>query len=281
MLNAAVDPAADMCIEYNGVLARTGLEVEAQDKLVGALGTDAWPWDELQVRNLSPPCFDAGAATVLRRLGDDPFNGWVAGLAPGLDVEALLQRLSTNRRSQIRRSFKACAAPGPLQVHEAPDLGSALAYFCRLGELHNARWRREGIAGAFEGADWVAFHEGVIRRAFPRGEIQLLRIAAGDTDVGYLYNIRWRRTVAMVQSGFVEPASNAHRPGFVCHLLAMAYNAARGVTEYDFLGGDAEYKRVLGTRATAQQNLRLQRPGVWRLRLEELLVQGIRRWRRR
>jgi CelD/BcsL family acetyltransferase involved in cellulose biosynthesis len=80
----------------------------------------------------------------------------------------------------------------------------------------------------------------------------------------------------MVQSGFLEPASNADRPGFVCHLLAMEYNAARGAIVYDFLGGDADYKRVLGTRTTTQAALRLQKPGVMSLRLEEWLVQGVR-----
>ncbi len=276
-LNVAIDPSADMCLEYNGVLARRGREREAQAKLIEALLAPGVPrWAELRLRNLAQPDFDT---PTLRRIEDDPFKGWVAKLSPDLDRDALIQRLSSNRRSQIRRSFKACEADGPLQVHEAGDIETALRYFAQLGQLHNARWRREGIVGAFESADWLRFHERVIQRAFPQGGIQLLRIAAGETDVGYLYNFRWRGSVAMIQSGLVESVDNAHRPGYVCHLLAMAHNAAQCAVEYDFLGGEADYKRVLGTRATMQTNIRLQRKDVLSLRLEEALVQWVRRCR--
>ena len=48
----------------------------------------------------------------------------------------------------------------------------------RQGEM--ARWRREGIAGAFESPDWVAFHEAVIQQALPCGEVQLLLVMRAD-----------------------------------------------------------------------------------------------------
>jgi CelD/BcsL family acetyltransferase involved in cellulose biosynthesis len=278
-LNTAVDPGADMCLEYNGVLARRGYEQAAEEKLLAALRETQLPWGELHVRNLAKPGFVTGAAAALRRVTDDPFNGWCADLSPGLARDGILQRLSANRRSQIRRSLKASEQSGALHVQEAESAETALAYFSRLGELHNARWRRAGIAGAFESPNWVRFHQAVIARGIGRGEIQLLRVTAGNEDLGYLYNLRWRNTVAMIQSGFIEPASNAHRPRFVCHLLAMEYNAARGATVYDFLGGNAEYKRVLADRPTCQENLRLQRPESPSFRIEEALVQLVRRWR--
>jgi CelD/BcsL family acetyltransferase involved in cellulose biosynthesis len=273
-LNRAFDPAADMCIEYNGVLARRGREREAEGRLLEALQSPGTPrWDELQLANLSNQGFETRG---LKRVDDDAFNGSVADLSPDCTRDTFLQRLSSNRRSQLRRSIKACEAAGPLAVHEAADIDTALDWFARLGELHNARWRRDGIQGAFENPDWVRFHEGVIQRALPIGGIQLLRITTGPDDVGYLYNFRWRGVIAMVQSGFAESANNAHRPGMVCHLLAMEHNAMQGATAYDFLGGDADYKRVLGTRATSQVNVRLQRRGVMTLWIEEALVHGVR-----
>jgi CelD/BcsL family acetyltransferase involved in cellulose biosynthesis len=110
--------------------------------------------------------------------------------------------ISPNRRSKIRRSFKEYEKQETLEVSTAASIDEALAYFHALGTLHTQRWNRVGIAGSFAQPSWVAFHQDVIKTAFPREEIQLLRIGCGKRDIGYIYNVLWRGAVLMLQSGF-------------------------------------------------------------------------------
>jgi CelD/BcsL family acetyltransferase involved in cellulose biosynthesis len=50
----------------------------------------------------------------------------------------------------------------------------------------------------------------------------------------------------MLQTGFAQEDDNVRRSGFVSHCLAMQYNSTHGVDVYDYMCGDAEYKKVLG-----------------------------------
>jgi CelD/BcsL family acetyltransferase involved in cellulose biosynthesis len=49
------------------------------------------------------------------------------------------------------------------------------------------------------------------------------------------------------------------KPGLVCHALAIDHNCRCGHLEYDFLMGDAQYKRSLSTSASEMTWLRLRR----------------------
>jgi len=63
---------------------------------------------------------------------------------------------------------------------------------------------------------------------------------------GYLYNFVHDGWVAAYQSGFdFGPDADRLRPGLVCHLMAIQHYAGAGMRRYDFLGGEARYKRSL------------------------------------
>jgi len=72
----------------------------------------------------------------------------------------------------------------------------------------------------------------------PAGEIDLLRIAAGDQTIGFLYNFRFRNRVYAYQSGFDYSVSHPHqKPGLTCHHLAIEMYRRQGLEVYDFLAG--------------------------------------------
>jgi len=52
--------------------------------------------------------------------------------------------------------------------------------------------------------------------------------------------------VAAYQSGFdFGPDADRLRPGLICHLMAIQHYRRAGMRRYDFLGGEARYKRSL------------------------------------
>ncbi|HEY6178199.1 MAG TPA: GNAT family N-acetyltransferase, partial [Kofleriaceae bacterium] len=120
-------------------------------------------------------------------------------------------------------------------------------------------WAERGQAGAF--LPFVhRFHQRLIEQRFASGEIQLVRIRAGDATIGCLYNFVWLGEVAFYQSGLAYETDSKLKPGLVCHALAIDHAARAGHRCYDFLGGDSRYKQSLATDARELVWLRLQKP---------------------
>jgi CelD/BcsL family acetyltransferase involved in cellulose biosynthesis len=171
---------------------------------------------------------------------------------PDLSV-SVLESLSANTRQQLRRSLRACAALGPLTLDIAASPDDARSYLDALGELHQRYWMGRGRPGAFAEPFFSRFHQTLLGRAGPGQSIDLLRVSAGNRVLGYLCNFVHRGWVAAYQSGFsYGPDADALRPGLMCHLLAIDHYRRRGMRVYDFLGGEARYKRSF---ANAEQDL--------------------------
>lgn len=259
-LNEISDTGFNLCIEYNGLLARTEFATAAWAQLIHVLQYQLDDWDELKLTNIPEATIQQlPTDPQLRFIADECHPTWIASLRDVISVDDILKRLSRNRRGQLRRSIKEYTALGALEIEMAASTDEALRFFNDMGVLHTERWNTVGKRGAYASPVWVRFHHDLIESAFNRGEIQLLRIRCGSRNIGFIYNFLWRGSVLMLQSGFVNETSNILRPGYVSHLLAMEFNAKRGEANYDFMMGDSEYKRVLGTASQPMMSVRLQK----------------------
>nr|WP_237182630.1 GNAT family N-acetyltransferase [Roseomonas marmotae] len=174
-------------------------------------------------------------------------------LAPRLSLDAVraaggdyLATRSSNTRHQLRRSARAFAEDGAVVLRRAETVPQALEWLEGLIRLHETSWQARGRPGAFASPYLLRFHRQLIAQALPRGEVDLLRVTAGEAVVGYLYNFRLRGQVLAYQSGLDHATAGLHRkPGMTCHALAIEQALARGDTVYDFLAGADRYKRSL------------------------------------
>lgn len=166
----------------------------------------------------------------LRALGDKAFETTVTG------------KSGTSLRRN-RRDYEALL--GPIEVRRADGTDEALRFFHEMRELHLARWTDLDRSTSLAADAVVDFHERVIRALVPSGGVDLLRVGTGERAVGYLYNFVVRGKAAMFQSGFDYDASSRRSPGLLTHALAIEHYRRRGLREYDFLCGDAQYKRTL------------------------------------
>ena len=149
------------------------------------------------------------------------------------------------------------------------DLSSALNYFAAMKKLHIRSWTRRGQSHAFTNLFFEEFHQKLITDHWSSGGIELLRISAGETVLGYLYNFRRHGTVYSYQSGF-DDAAPGSRPGYVCHALAIAHYAKEGMEHYDFLAQSNRLKRSFGLQEYRLCWRRLRRP-IWVFRAEAFL----------
>lgn len=112
--------------------------------------------------------------------------------------------------------------------------------------LHEATWSARGIASGFLAAPVQRFTRALIERGVERAEVDVLRVSAGPRVVGYLLNLVAAGRVLAYQGGFDYAGAGPHeKPGLTCHHAALERARAAGAVEYDFLAGDARYKRSL------------------------------------
>ena len=149
---------------------------------------------------------------------------------------------------------------GKLEIDKAESLAEAHAFLDQLQQLHQSHWVSKGAAGSFANAFFCKFHRRLVDRAFPEGSVQLLRTRAGNQAFGYLYNLVHNGHVLNYQTGFdYSRGIRDHRPGIVAHSLAIDFNYHANRKVYDFLAGDAQYKRQLATQSHEMQWMSVRR----------------------
>jgi CelD/BcsL family acetyltransferase involved in cellulose biosynthesis len=247
-LHATGGEAVDaITIERNGLLLDPGMPGLLQASLEWL--ADRASWDALHL-----PGIASGQLAALRRLGMpvrivDRKPTFVTALAAPDDTGLPIPGLSANMRYQLRRALRLHARRGPLGVAAATGPGEALEMLQALKLLHQRSWEARGRPGAFAVPAFEDFHRRLIADRFSSGEVQLLRIAAGGEAIGYLYNLVRGARVLSYQSGFDYSGTAAHKPGLVCHALAMQWNRERGAVAYDLLAGANQLKRCIAQQA--------------------------------
>lgn len=263
-LHETGDPRLDeVTIEYNGLLARKGFEAAAAQAVL-AFFERRNDWDELYLSGIAPlPALPPSLSAHV-----SPRQAYHVELGEVCTRGDYLATLSANSKYQMRAALKAYEKGGALRVEAAATTDAALAYLDALIVLHQKYWQGKGREGAFADADFLGFHRRLIAAQYPQGGVQLLRIAAGNDVIGYLYNFVWRGRVYNYQSGFnYDRNDKKKKPGFVCHYLAVQHNLSAGAAIYDFMAGDSQYKRSLSNQAQELWWLTLQKRR-WTLMLE-------------
>jgi CelD/BcsL family acetyltransferase involved in cellulose biosynthesis len=251
LLGESGAPARDsIFIEHNGLLldraAPDGLARSCWDALAAVSPGAAWVLSGVSTPILAD--LPAGRIPRERVRRPAPFLDFTALARPDAPV---LDQLSANLRQQLRRTLRAWSAIGPLTCEIAGAMDQADSFLDGLKSLHQRYWTRRGKPGAFAEPFFERFHRALRRRAGPGQSVDLMRISAGGRIVGYLYNLVHQGTVAAYQSGFDFAEDADHlRPGLVSHLLAIEHYRRAGMNRYDFLGGEARYKRGFSNRAT-------------------------------
>jgi CelD/BcsL family acetyltransferase involved in cellulose biosynthesis len=202
--------------------------------------------------------------------------------------QPFLANLSRNTREKIRRSIRLYEERfGQIRLDLARDSAEALDWLANLRSLHDARWRARGLSGAFGTPSARSFHDTVVGKltTTQKGDspvIDMIRVSAGDTAIGFLYNLRYRGAVSFYQSGFVYDDDQRLKPGLVTHSKAIEHYLETDAAEYDFLAGEPEsvqYKQSLATHSRRLHWLELSAPTVG-MRLFNRLRQLRRRLRR-
>jgi len=261
----------DITVEHNGWLVRRGLAQAVQAAVARQLWALVPGVDQLRLPGVSAGHDGWRAApppvACVRELSEPAYRVDLSALrASGQDY---LSTLGAQTRPTVRRSLRLYEGLGALSLTQAGDVPQALQFLDRLKHFHQTAWTARGLPGAFANPLFERFHKRLIATALPAGQVQLLRVAAGSAEVGYLYNFVEGGQVLAYQSGFhFGLTQRNHHPGLVTHALAVQRALDQGLDGYDFLAGEARYKQQLSHQTYAMTTFTLHRPSLG-LRLEQ------------
>jgi len=260
-LNCAGEPEENgTCIEYNRLLCLPDYELSIADAICSYLSHTGW--DELYLTGMELQNHQSaftGDAYGLQIAQRPCWYVDLAGLrARGLSYEDVL---TSNARSQIRRSIRLYEQTrGDITLERARNQSEALRFFAELSRLHVNTWTRRGKRTALASLRFQRFHQRLISRAHPLGRIDLLRVAAGQAIIGFLYSFLYMGRVYFYQSGFAYEKDARLKPGLTTHHKAISYYLTNlEAVEYDFLAGDSQYKRSLAKERRELEWVTIQR----------------------
>jgi hypothetical protein len=271
-LNATGIPVYDrLCIEYNTFLFQKSFSCELK-QILDSIPID-WeefllPWMDM---SLCPGnCLQDG----LR-----PYYVLTRKRSPShyVDLEKIRDRngdylslLSRKARHQIRQTERRYSENGTVKLQVAATVDEGLKIYDEMVDLHKQTWKRRGRDCAFNSDYFYSFHRNFIIKRFATGEIQLVKLTCGEETVGCLYNFVYERKVYFYQSGYNYKGDKKLQPGYLTNAKAIIYNSTIGNLTYDFLAGDAVYKRKLSTDHNKLVWAAIQRP-YFKFRIERLL----------
>jgi CelD/BcsL family acetyltransferase involved in cellulose biosynthesis len=243
--------------DYSGRIFQGVIPFLKQAKLPGAPFES---WDELHAAMVTPEVATIARAANLMILELSHKRSWYVDLdAIRQSGRTFLQTLSSNTRYQVRRALKLYSKSGLVSAVPAQSLSEALAYFEEMKPLHQKYWNERGMPGGFSNAYFEAFHLALIRDGFPRGFIEVVKVAAGTKIIGVVYNFLYRGRVYAYQTGLAYENDPKIKPGLVSHSLCIEQHLAAGASVYDFMGGDSQYKASLGVRGPDMLHYAFQR----------------------
>jgi len=178
-----------------------------------------------------------------------------------------LLSLSKNTRYQIRRSKRLYEDKGQVKISHTSCQQEAHDWLDDLEVLHQKSWSVKGQSGAFANPVFTSFCHRLLSRGFAKSEVDVIKVTAGPSVLGYLLNFIEGDRVMNYQSGFSYEDHDHFKPGLVAHALAIQDYLDHGKVTYSFLAGDSQYKSSFSNASETLYWLVLQRDSGF-LRLE-------------
>jgi CelD/BcsL family acetyltransferase involved in cellulose biosynthesis len=272
--------------DYLDLLLLPGARRAAAEAVLSHLGAHLSDRDFCDFQQLPPgsPLREAGPPPSLR-IAVAP-----QGVCPVLHLperlegleKALPHRIRSNARYYSRRLARAGDA-----VFETANRETLSTTLDALFRLHQARWNRRLLPGAFAGIRLRRFHREVAGRFLERGWLRLhaLRLDGRVRGVLYCFSCRGR---AYYYSGGFDPALAPFSPGTLMIARAVEDAVRDGCRSFDFLRGDERYKYLWGAADRETARLLLWRPTpfgklaphlhAWERETERRLVAAARHW---
>lgn len=266
-IGAETDEGDGVCSTYQHLLAHEGYESAVAQAFVADMIANRYgPWDEWTLawiedgHPLTGPLADAWSAAGFR-LDVSPANR-----CPFVHLPATWEEFLTRLPKKRRRDVRQCEADfddwtaDRASVRVAVDAASLAEGEAVLRHLHRQRWSEQGHDGAFASPRFADFHADLLRRLLADGRLDLRWIVLDGRPLVAAYAFRDGGTTYYYQTGRTLDVPRHIRLGIKIAADTIKSAIAHGSIEFDFLAGDAQYKRIFADQTRNLVDLRVARP---------------------
>lgn len=244
-------------IEYNDLLMHKTHQAEIPPYFIEfLLGYNYW--DEFEIGASTLQALGAYKSSLV------PVISW-SSPTYGVDLNRLradgksyLGSLSGNTRHQISRTKKLFELRGQLKFETVSSEAAIMDLWPSVGELHIERWGTNG--SGFANQKFVDFHKTLISKLSALGQVELCVLKLNNEFLGFLYNFLHEGCVYFYLGSLRFEKDKRLKPGLLIHALAIQNYLDQGFEYYDFLGGEARYKKSLAAPGHTLQLVSYQRP---------------------
>ncbi|MBA6377943.1 MULTISPECIES: GNAT family N-acetyltransferase [unclassified Colwellia] len=155
--------------------------------------------------------------------------------------------LSKNTRSQVARSEKLLKQLGEVDFSIITQADEVRALIKNIAKIHIERWSNSVEGSGFTNSVFNDFHDAMINDD-ENNVVQIAVLSLNKEPVGYLLNYVYKDQVCFYLSALTSFDDNKIKVGLTLHTKAIQYYIDQGIYSYDFLGGDARYKRSMSNK---------------------------------
>jgi CelD/BcsL family acetyltransferase involved in cellulose biosynthesis len=230
-----------ICIEYNDLLCDPQHKKAATIACLETLMLRNSAWDEVVIANMPIETAQNIHHYFKSSRTDYLINCFSIDLTK-IKSNTVLDSLSKNSRYQIRRSIRLFEdLYGAIRLETAKSPEEAIKWFHTAGKYHKERWDDSG----YDNLEFISFHENLIRCYKNEKVVQVLKITSGILPIAYMYYFLYNNSVHFYLQGLQYFDNGKLKPGLVSHVFAIDYFLEQGFNQYDFMGGDSQYKMQL------------------------------------
>ena len=241
-------------IEHNTFLVHKDYEQQLTNEICQEL-TTIEHIDDIKIGLSSPHFVDTlnFAGFTLRTELSSP--GYLANLTGFTTLDDYLASLSKNTRSHIKRSLKLLNEQSPLRLALALDTDEKDKVLKSIADLHRVKWRSTVYGSGFDNPCFYAFHQALIQDKQSLQNCRLYTLYQDDTALGHVYLLTQGDRWTFYLSALNFNADNRIKVGLVIHCLIIEQAIKQGITVYDFLAGEAQYKNSLSNVQPYEQHI--------------------------
>jgi len=256
-------------IEHNDICSHGSYQEIVARKIVQALEELPF-WDEVYFPGISDT---SALSKVLKEIYGVSGNLLIEKRHPDyvIDLEKIrnngndyLAMLGNSTRYNVKKSIKKFEDIGTVSVSEAKSEQESLIWMRNMKQYSINRMKKLKKVSSFENNNFTSFHEEYFKRSFPSGRVLMQKFSVGDTVIGYHYHILSNRRLYFYQCGYDYDHLENVSPGIFCHYQNILWAASRGFLIYDFMPGEAMYKKDLSNSHVSEhvEWLILRRPKI-------------------
>lgn len=262
--NPAID---ELCTEYNAILSLPEYIETVHLKLIDFLikHKRLKKYQRILLNNISEKNIEFYQKSAL----DNDLNLKIFKTTPSaqINLEHLRQNnlpydyhFSKSLKKDIRRSEKLYTEKyGSLTIERPDNATQAHNWFQELGKLHKKKFEAQKGSSFWDYPEIVRMQRAFLNRKFSSGVVEIVRLCAGTTPIGYLYNFVYRNVIYFYLSGFRFEDDNRLKPGLLSHNYLIQQHYNNDINIYDFMAGDQKYKYRMAQEGETQYHLYLDK----------------------